>query len=194
VPKSPLREPQTAPPSRAPNRWRRILLSSFLLFHIVAILASALPLNSLLVVKAKELVAPYMLWSGLFQGWNMFAPDPQMLNAFLEAEITFRDGTNALWKFPRMEQLGLTERYFRERYRKWAHDTLRLDANLLLWPDAARYIARLHFNPANPPVSVRLIRHWAEIPPPPNPGQPPTAARWKQFVFYTHPVQPGDLR
>ena len=177
-----------------PSRPKRALISTFLLFHIVAILSWSLPLNSLLIMRVKEKVTPYMLWSGLFQVWDMFAPEPPMLNSYLEAELIFQNGATALWKFPKMQDMGFAERYFKERHRKWANERLRLDVNAVLWPDASRYIARLYANPANPPVLVRLIRHWSDIPPPAVPGQTGLKPTWNRYVFYTHPVQPGDLQ
>lgn len=191
-------EPVTANQQHVPgtslSRARRILISAFLLFHIVAILSWSLPLNSLLVAEIKQKVTPYMLWSGLFQVWDMFAPEPPMLNAYLEAEVTFRDGRTAIWKFPRMQELGYVERYFKERYRKWANERVRADANAALWPDAARYVARQYSTPGNPPVRVRLIRHWSDIAAPPRPGETAVPAVWRRYVFYTHFVNPGDLQ
>jgi hypothetical protein len=49
----------------------------------------------------------------------MFAPIPKSANAYIEAEVVYRDGSRKTWAFPRMEQLGLAEKYFRERYRKF---------------------------------------------------------------------------
>jgi len=170
----------------------RVALSIFILLHLIAMLCWALPLNSLLVQVLKEQVAPYMLWSGLFQAWDMFAPNPRMANVSVEAEVTFSDGQQRIWPFPRMEQLGLVDRYCKERYRKWANDHLRMDANAGLWPDAARYIARLHTQPGNPPVTVRLVRSWADIPPPTD-STAPLPAHTNRFVFFTYGVEPDDL-
>lgn len=178
--------------SPGPNRFQRILINSFLLFHIAAILSWSLPLNSLLVGKLKQAVAPYMLWSGLWQVWDMFAPDPRRTNVYLEGEVTFRNGATAVWKFPKMQDAGFAKRYYTERYRKWANDELRLDANAALWPDAARYIARQYANPVNPPVVVRLVQYLSEIPPPARTGQFRLPVMWNRSIFYTHPVQPWD--
>jgi hypothetical protein len=168
---------------------KRIAINAFLVFHIVAITCWCVPLNSLLPARVKEAVRPYMLWTGLFQAWDMFAPEPPMLSIYLEAEITFRNGQTRVWKFPKMQELGYAERYYKERYRKFANERLRLDDNARLWPDAARYIARLNHDPANPPATVQLARYWRDLAPEGWRGLEPLHS----FRFYTYRVQPGDL-
>ena len=114
----PLR-PETA------QRAKRVLIHAFVAFHLCAVLAwcltsstSQLPLHK----KVRKHLAPYMGWSGLWQGWTMFAPNAPMVNSYLEAEVTLDDGTTAVYAFPRMDQLGYAERYQKERYRKWVHE------------------------------------------------------------------------
>jgi hypothetical protein len=170
-----------------------MFINAFLAFHIAAIACWALPLNTGLIPKAREVIAPYMLWSGLFQAWDMFAPDPAKVNGWIEGVVTLRDGKTAVWRCPRMHQLGLMERYAKERYRKFGNERLRLDAHSALWPDAARYIARLFNDPANPPVSVQLVRHWTMVPPPSADGreQPQPV---NTYAYFTYPVKQEDLR
>jgi hypothetical protein len=139
--------------------------------------------------KIRHVIAPYMVWSGLTQGWALFAPDPQYINVYLEAQITYRDGQKKIWKFPMPQDYGYYRRYFMERERKWSSDNLRLDSNAFLWPDAARYVARVNRDPNNPPVSVALIRHWSFIAPPRSGKSEP----WNQYTFFTYSVLPGDL-
>jgi hypothetical protein len=174
------------------EKWKLAAISVFLLFHIVVIFCWSVPLNSLLVTAVKESVRPYMHWAGLFQVWDMFSPNPLNLNTYLEAELTFRDGSTRVWKFPKMQELGYVERYFKERYRKFGNERVRLDANSALWPDAARYIARINNNPSNPPTVVRLVRYWSEIAPPTADGSHPPEP-WHHFVFFIHFVSAGDL-
>jgi hypothetical protein len=177
-------------PSRpASGRLARIVITAFLLFNLAAIASWAVPVNLLFVSRFKDSVRPYMLWSGLFQSWEMFAPDPRSTNVYVEAWLTYQDGKTSVWSFPRMEQLGYYDRYQKERYRKWANDSLRLDSNSALWPDAAAYIARLNNRPGDPPRSVRLVRCWSDIP---APGQPRNF--WRKYVFFTYNVPPEVLK
>jgi len=129
-----------------------------------------------------------MEWSGLTQGWALFAPEPAAMNAYIVAQITYRDGQKKFWKFPMPQDYGYYRRYFMARRLRWSMDNLQQE-NAALWPDAARYVARVNNDPNNPPVSVALIRHWSFIPPPMS-GQPET---WSQSVFFTYTVSPLDL-
>jgi len=196
----------SGPPSPTPDDVRRsdhdsgprltrarAIISGFILVNLVVILSWSLPVNSLLVSVAKRAVGPYMMWSGLWQGWNMFAPDVPAATTHVEAELIRRDGRTTDWKFSSPPDYGYYRRYFMERRRKFSNDHLRLDTSAELWPDAARYVARLNNDPANPVDTVRLVRYWAPIPPPGS-AQPRNPAHWNRYVFFTYPVKPEDLR
>lgn len=176
-----------------PSACARTLLSAFILFHLVAITLWAIPVDTALTQAFRGAVRPYMLWSGLFQAWDMFAPEPLKVNSYVQAVILFRDGTTRIWAFPRMENLTLVERYSKERYRKFTSDNLPQNKYAPIWPDCARYIARLNYNPANPPVSVGLYRAISEIPPPRADGwyQPQP---WHGSFFFQYPVRLSDLQ
>jgi hypothetical protein len=132
-----------------------------------------------------------MLWSGLFQNWDTFAPSPKSVNAYVEAAVIFKDGHTHTWKFPRMEQLKLTERYHEERYRKFM-EILQKDSYSALWPDVARHIARLNKNDTNPPEIVMLISYWSEIVPQANGSYHPGPERAR--IFFRYDVKPEDLQ
>ena len=151
-----------------------------------------MPLDTPLTQRFRNAMRPYLVYTGLFQKWDMFAPDPSKLNNFIGAMITYNDGDSKLWTFPRMENLGYVDKYFDERFRKYANDCLRLDDYSALWPDAARYVARVNNRPGNPPVGVQLIRYWSIVPPPGGNGEE-TPPNWNQYAFYRYQVQPGDL-
>jgi hypothetical protein len=171
--------------------WKRIAINLFLAFHILAIAGWCLPWNSLLAERFRVAIRPYMIWSGLFQAWDTFAPTPRSVNAYIEGTVILRDGQIRTWKFPRMEKLGFLERYYRERYRKFS-ENLPLERNAALWPEAGRYLARLHYDPANPPEIVMLIQYWSDIVIQPNGTfqQGPLRAH----VFWEHRFTPEDLR
>lgn len=181
-------DPKNAMPQASPIK--RAFLSVFLLFHLFVILVWSLPFSSRATRRINRVIAPYMIWSGLTQGWALFAPNPGSVNAYLVARITYQDGRNKTWNFPMPQYYGYYRRYFMERQRKWSSDNLRMDYNAILWPDAARYVARLNNDPNDPPVTVALVRHWSLVPPP-NSGQPES---WSEQTFFTYTVQPEDLR
>src|SRR5262249_18355032 len=151
------------------------------------------PLESPLIARCRQLVRPYLLYTGLFQKWDMFAPDPSKLNNYIDAVVTYSDGHSSVWSFPRMENLGYINKYFKERYRKYANDCLNLDISSALGPDAARYIARENNRSSNPPIAVDLVRHWSIVQPP-GPGGEAPPAPWNQYPFYRYIVQEGDLK
>jgi hypothetical protein len=171
---------------------RCAVINALLLFHILAIACWAFPIDTPLIVNLRNAVKPYMLWSGLFQRWNMFAPEPAKVDFYIEAEITLHDGEKRTWIFPRMEKLSYAQRYAKERYRKYM-EYLRQDSYSALWPDAARHIARFYINPSNPPVFVILARYWSEIGPP-GYGGALQRSPWSRVPFYIYVVKPDDLK
>lgn len=180
-------------PAGYTTRLVRGAVTLFLLFHIVAFTLWVVPLNFPLIDNFRTSIRPYMLWTGLFQAWNMFSPDPMRLNGYIEAEVRLANGEIRVWHEPRMEQLGIWDKYFKERYRKYMNEHLRMDNEAQLWPDAARRIARLYdTDKANPPMSVRLIRYWSEIQPPGPHGQYQTSDL-RHYVYFKYDVAPEDL-
>ncbi|MBZ5641262.1 MAG: hypothetical protein LAO19_00740 [Acidobacteriia bacterium] len=181
-------QPGTFKPSFHP--LKRVLLNVFIGGNLLFILVWAFPFNARWSIGTRRLIAPYMNLCGLDQSWNLFAPEPQSINAYLVAEITYRDGQTRTWNFPMPQDYGYFRRYFMARRLKWSADNLRLDENAALWPDAARYVARVNDMPDNPPVTVNLVRHWSFIEPPLS-GK---ADAWNQFTFFKYAVLPGDLK
>lgn len=169
---------------------RKITINAFLIFHILAITCWCLPINSALILECREFVRPYFLWTGLFQSWDMFAPNPKSMNSYLEALIIYKDRSTEIWTFPRVQLLDLTERYYRERYRKFEENVTEND-HAGLWPDTARYVARLHRNGSTPPVTVMLLVRWSNI----VQRDDGTFERtpWDAHVFYSYTVKPEDL-
>ena len=173
------------------RRVQHWAINVFLLFHIVAIFGWCVPIRTPFFELCRNMVRPYLRWSGLFQSWDTFAPEPWPTNSYLEATLIYRDGTRATWAFPRMEKLSLRDRYFKERYRKF-EENLQRDENDSLWPDVARYIARANSSPANPVKTVILIQRWSFI----VPRQDGSYNRepWDQHILLGYGVRTEDLQ
>jgi hypothetical protein len=176
-------------------RW---LVNGFIALHIVCIAAWNVPgpVRPSALRSVLDEISPYMIRSGLWQGWDMFAPDPLALDLDVIAEVTFVDGRQVTWVFPRMQEMPYLERYLKERWRKW-RERVRLDAFSVIWPDTARWIARRFDSPEHPVRSVALVRRWSEIPAPVGSRLPPraaSAALTNQYRFFVLAIQPGDLR
>jgi hypothetical protein len=183
-----------APPKRQVfwlRKAKRIAINLFLSFHILAITCWCMPLDIPLFQLCRHLVRPYFLWAGLFQSWDTFAPTPWSANSYVEATIIYRDGSRKIWSFPRMEQLSLTERYFKERYRKFS-EGLQHDGNDALWLDVARRIARLNSTPSKPAKTIILVQRWSFIVPRADGSYRPEP--WDVHVLLGYGVRPEDLQ
>lgn len=173
----------------------RLVLSVLIVLHISATMLWLLPKSSL-----RNHVRPatdnYIHYLGLWQSWSMFAPDPLSLNMYLSATVTYRDGTQRGWSFPRMPELDLAGRYQQERYRKF-QEYARLEGYAFMWPGMARYIAQTTDDQAgNPPVRVQLQRNWWVIPPPLVEQDTIVDAphTWNRYEFFSTAIAPWDLQ
>ncbi len=185
-----------------PVRW---LLSCFIIGHLTLITIASLPRNNhpskiaRLAMDAREKLYafawPVLQWSGLWQEWSMFAPNPPTSNFGIGAEITFQDGTRQYWNIPSMQEFGYLQRYQKERWRKWG-EYVRLDSYSGIWPDTARWIARQFPSRSNPPVYVVLTRYWTPIAKPRAKDYFPLVPLNKytnQYTYFRYLVKPQDL-
>lgn len=165
-------------------------ISIFILFNMIAILSWALPLNVVPLPQIKEIVRPYLLWTGLFQSWDFFAPNPRPVNSYIEAVAVTQDHQMRVYNFPRMEQLSYSKRYREERYRKFA-EVLSDSRYSALWPDVAKHAARMLDSSTNPPQMLILMKFEAPIKYGVAPAQEPAP---KPQFFYEYYVGGEDLR
>lgn len=194
-----LQYPGSTPPAQAGvvryGLPKRIAISAFIVFHIAATLLWIAP-NSSIKQELLPKVRNYISYVGLWQAWGMFAPNPSNLNMTLGATVTYQDGSTAEWKFPRMHELPLVERYGRERYRKYQEYAYQ-DSFAPIWPSLVRYIAdQMNTDPNNPPAQVVLNRNWWFVPKPPASGDistdPPHT--WNRYEFFKMTITPLDLQ
>jgi hypothetical protein len=189
--------PETKTNHNLPKRvgaWQHVkyfAINAFLIFHLIAIPCWCIPNSTPLIPIVKNVIRPYFVWAGLFQSWDMFAPSPKSTNSYMEAIILYKDRSSQLWSFPRMENLTLTQRYFKERYRKY-EDNLQNNDFSELWPDAARRVARLNSDSVNAAQSVLLVVRWSDIIPRTDGSY--DRGPWDVNVFFSYPVKPEDLK
>jgi len=180
-------------------RW---CISLFILLHLYIMAFWGQPGSMFRSYMVKP-VRDYVTQAGLWHSWDMFSPDPLSTTYRVHAQVHYQNGAMDFWEFPRMKKMGYIERFRRERYRKW-RERVRQDAYSITWDDTARYIARMHNNPTNPPKQIVLVREWDSVPPPQfKPGTFELKSYQKmpegydylkysyRFRFYT--VLPGDL-
>jgi hypothetical protein len=183
-------------------RAERLAISGILLVLLTIMVSQAIPDDFFLITGAngkalfkavRQKLSPVATALGLRQDWTMFAPNPTRLNTYIDAEITYLDGQKHIWTFPQMQEMGYAERYAKERYRKFANENVWVKQSSAIWPDAARFIARLNADRSNPPLTVKLIHYWSEVLPAPEAGEAPQPEHWSRDVFFTYTVNPGDL-
>jgi hypothetical protein len=177
------------------STWSRIrhpLIILFLAWHFSGVLCWLSPDCPL----KQQLITPfigYLNFFGMWQGWSVFE-HPRTYNEYLTAQVTFKDGSEKTWEFPRMEKMGVIEKMFKEGYRRWGNDCVSDTNDSYLWPDATRYVARNNRRTGNPPVSVSIVRHWTWIDPPEKGiGKPLRTADDGQETLVTNAISPEDL-
>ena len=173
------------------KNWKYIAINIFLIFHVLAISTWCLPMTNPFVQVCRFAVRPYFVWTGLFQSWDMFSPQPETTNAYLEAIVLYQDGSTKIWSFPRMDLLSLNERYHKERYRKFV-EVLLDGKNSVLWPDVARHVARLPGIRDGDPQKILLLARWSTIVY--QDDGTFTRSPLDENVFYRYDVKPGDLQ
>lgn len=82
-------------------------------------------------------VTDFMLLTGLWQSWNMFAPNPVRDDYFFEAELQLVDGETEVHSLKRLYEMPLLSRYGNERYRKF-FEKMRPESGSWLWPRLAQ--------------------------------------------------------
>lgn len=160
----------------------------FVVFHLLAVTCWSLPLppdrvrngdvefsvkeapNFLLdanfrYIKSSKLEY-YMMCTGLWQYWDMFAPNPSNFDVWVDAIVYYENGEERVYQYPRMKALPIHTKYFKERYRKYI-ETAHLDRHSHKWPFLAQRIAYLNYEgEENRIVWVELRRHYKIILPP----------------------------
>jgi hypothetical protein len=197
---------QATQPAKPNAPW---YVKALVLLHIFCITVWALPnppdtimegkakpylTDNLLVWNAKYLktqqpLAAYLFTTGVWQYWDMFAPNPAQTDIWCDAEIIYRDGTHKYYLYPRMFTLPIQNKYPQERYRKF-YERVNEDKYSYLWPPFALRIAYLNDDPKNPPVTVRLTRHWLRIMPPGEPQQ----KEYNKYTYFEYVVDPHLLQ
>ncbi|WP_263359951.1 hypothetical protein [Acidicapsa ligni] len=173
------------------RRIVRVVTTLFVAFHLVAILAFALPLG---VVPAYLLafLSPYTRCVGLNEMYDTFAPNPKSEEEFLKAIVFARSGNMEVYSFPRMEDLSLWQRYSQERYRKFVESVLCKDCSGL-WPDIEKEAARrVSMSPSDPPDRVILVRFDSPIDP--AKGLVGNEAGAKPTIVSQQSLEPEDQR
>jgi hypothetical protein len=198
--------------SEAPQKNAPWYVKALVVLHIVCITVWALPNPSegilkgtaepvktdwLLVwnhkyLKSFQPLVGYLFITGSWQYWDMFSPNPSQIDIWADAEVIYRDGTRKRYQYPRIFLLPIPSKYPNERFRKF-YERVNEDRYSYLWPQFALRIAYLNDDPKNPPVKVRLTRHWLNIAPPGKP-QPKEYNHYMYFEYWVNQAKLAKMR
>ncbi|MBI2812002.1 MAG: hypothetical protein HYX67_14395 [Candidatus Melainabacteria bacterium] len=182
--------------SKLANLWADIRIPVISVLIVFYIGTSALYLSPPSLWR-QRLLAPFwnfIEYTGLWQYYTVFSP-PRSFNLYLEGEVELANGKTVIWKYPRVEQLGLVEKMQKERFRKLYNDIANEPTDGVLWPDLARYIARqVYAETGVRPVKVGLIRYWSDTPAPTSDPLPKPSTEYKSHKYFTFPIQAEDLK
>lgn len=156
----------------------RVAISLLIAASLAFVVAENLPRSSL---RHDVLVPgqPYLNVAGLDQHWEVFAPNPRKQVIDLVSQVTFSDGSKAVWRLP--DRGALVGTYSDYRWRKWLENAI-ADANRGLWRPLALWTARRVSTGVKRPVRVTLIRRFYSLFPP---GSRPDRGPWNEFAYYT---------
>jgi hypothetical protein len=134
---------------------RRIAISAFVIGHLTATaiwITPRCPIRN----RCYETLSYYMLPTGLWQYWNMFAPDPQGDSFTLEAEVKDVDGVRHRYAFTRIADYSWIAAIPKFRHPKFASnlgfDELEMNRKI-----TSRYAVReLGLPPEAFPLDVEL--------------------------------------
>lgn len=143
----------------------QIIVSVPLALYFILLIAYISPRNE----ARDRLVQSYELWWDywrLDQNWALFSPGIRDINYHPSAVVSFEDGTEMAYPFPRNSKDGLMGELSGEKWRKLSIDSLPWPDFKPFWPDVARFIGRQCYAPSNKPVSMSLYLHWTDIPKP----------------------------
>lgn len=174
------------------TKWR-VFLSAGIAAYIFSLCLMLLPSwapRDLLI----QPVQPFLGAFGLWQAWNVFSPEIRKENYHLYALVNFRDGSMSVWEFPRQESKTGIEQLRAHRFRKWAQDRVKNNTFGLVMPDTARYLARVHNDKSNPPVSITISMLSSNIPEPKTGAQDPLPPHVKPTTLFTYKVLESDLK
>ncbi len=172
----------------------RLLISAFIVIYFSFVWIWLLP-DSVFKEKATLLIGPVLSSLCLEQRWTMFAPEVRNTNVNCTALVSFEDGSSKYYECPRMDLMGVYERFCRQKLNKTFLDGWERPNYRGFHPYLARFVARCNINPQNQPKMISLIMNWGAIP-----GIDHWVSRkevpdnTQRDTYFVYKVQPEDLK
>lgn len=162
-------------------------ISAFVLAHVIALGVWNLPPKSALHQRLAPAFRWYLLPTGLWQDWGMFAPDPAPSTVVLEGVAVDRHGVVRRYEFPALTGLSVPAASWRFRHAKYA-SVVGLDDSAAHREFAARTVLRrLPVAEEAYPVDVQLLYRVQDTAPPGEPDEPPPPPRSAILGTYRFP-------
>lgn len=142
---------------------KKKVINLAIISYLGLIALHGLPLDSLLFRTLKGKTAPFVVGVGMWQGWNMFAPNPLRSDTYIFARLYFKDGSF----ITKNVEVDLEDNFlkpFREvRWTKWAKDNVRQEDYKSLWEPALRYMVAKYGTAKNPVMKAQLLSKQYEV-------------------------------
>jgi hypothetical protein len=148
-------------------RWnaRRLIISAFVLFHVSALCIWTVP-PCIIKDRCVPIFQYYVLPTGIWQWWAIFAPDPIRNTMVMDAEIVDARGMRHIFEFPRLADLPWWQKVARYRQPKFT-------ANMVV-PEyipqrkftAKHAVRQMELKPDAYPLTVSLYYHVTDSPAP----------------------------
>ena len=144
--------------------WR-VGLSVFAVFHLSALMVWTMP-NCALKGQFGVVFQYYMLPSGLWQWWALFAPDPLNCTLRLNAEVVDAQGMRHVYESPPLAELPWWRRVARYRQPKFSANLLAPEFAKCRELVARHAVRQLGLGPEAFPVWVSVYFQLKDPPPP----------------------------
>lgn len=138
-------------------------LNITIISYLCLIAIHGLPLDAYLFRVIKTKTQPIVLSLGIWQGWNMFAPNPLRFDTNIYARMHFKDGSVVTKNIEDELAKNVLLPFRLVRWTKWAKDNVRQKNHAVLWEPTLRYMVAKYGTPKNPVVKGQLYRRYVEV-------------------------------
>jgi hypothetical protein len=125
-------------------------------------------------------VRRYAGFFGLEQNWSMFSR-LRKANGHSIAVITFADGTEKIYEYPRFDLMGQLEHFQFEKRRSLFSEFLPGRWGRKYRPASVRHLVWCNDDDKNPPDIITLVYNYVDVPPP----DPKNWVRFSNLPFHT---------
>lgn len=107
---------------------------------------------------------PVISTFGLRQRWNLFAPDLVRVNQYSTVLLTYEDGSIRLYEWPRLDKLGVVEKFSHQRIRRFVTEFWARPRYKAFWPVSSRHLEKAFSLPDNAVTRVEFGFNFNKVP------------------------------